>query len=280
MERRNHRSKCMGYCSSALPGPYPVPRRYHRVMISTAYLRVYVEADGADEMPLAESGRRGAPIQSDGRFIWDEPLREDVFSATWNGVGYVCPRNARLRMIEGALAFSATYPRIPLIDDDERESFKSEVAGLRSADRRSHILTSPWHVPLRWFGAFNPTEREIYDRPYGLSIRYRTDLGEAVDRIDWAVRVLGGAGFSDPVIDQVRDLERWLADFPAGSMLELDYGTVADHFPDGDLTFDESASDVRESLEALERGDGEASRIAYARVAQRWAGRQALTFAN
>ena len=85
------------------------------------------------------------------------------------------------------------------------------------------------------------------------------------------MRVLGGAGFSDPVVDQVRDLERWLADFPAGSMLELDYGTVADHFPDGDLTFDESASDVRESLEALERGDGEASRMAYARVAPRWA---------
>jgi hypothetical protein len=55
---------------------------------------------------------------------------------------------------------------------------------------------------------------------------------------------------------------------------------VADHFPDGDLTFDESAADVRESLEALERRDGEASRIAYARVAQRWASRQALTFAN
>jgi hypothetical protein len=249
-------------------------------MISTAYLRVYVEADGAEDMPRAEVGAGGDPIKSDGRFIWNEPLREDAFSTTWNGIEYVCPRNTRLRMVEGALAFSSTYPRIPLIDEDERESFKSELADLRSSDRRSHILTSPWHVPLRWFGAFSHTEREIYARPGGLGIRYRTDLGEAVDRIDWAVRVLGGAGFSDPVIDQVRDLERWLAGFPAGSMLELDYSTVADAFPDADLTFDESASDVRDSLEALERGDGEASRSAYTRVAQRWAGRQALTFAN
>ncbi|MGB5657188.1 MAG: hypothetical protein WBN35_11335 [Acidimicrobiia bacterium] len=249
-------------------------------MISTAYLRVYVEADGAEDMPRAEADAGGGPIRSDGRFIWNESLREEAFSTTWNGIEYVCPRNTRLRMVEGVLAFSATYPRIPLIDDDERESFKSELAGLRSSDRRSHILTSPWHVPLRWFGAFSPTEREIYERPDGLGIRYRTDLGEAIDRIDWAVRVLAGAGFSDPVIDQVRDLERWLADFPTGSMLELDYSTVADAFPEGDLTFDESASDVRESLEGLERGDGEASRSAYTRVAQRWAGRQALTFAN
>jgi hypothetical protein len=249
-------------------------------MISTAYLRVYVELHRSEDLPQAERGAAETPIQSDGRFIWSESLREDAFSTTWNGIEYVCPRNTRLRMIEGALAFSATYPRIPLIDEDARESFKSELAGLRSADHRSHILTSPWHVPLRWFGAFSPTEREIYDRSAGLGIRYRTELGEAVDRIDWAVRVLTGAGFSEPIVDQVRDLERWLAGFLAGSILELDYSTVADHFSDGDLTFDESAADVRESLEALERRDGEASRIAYARVAQRWASRQALTFAN
>ena len=185
-------------------------------MISTAYLRVYVDADAGEEMPRAEDVVWKLPIRSDGRFIWNAPLSEDAFSTTWNGVEYVCPRNTRLRMVEGALAFSATYPRIPLIDDDERESFKSELAGLRSSDRRSHILTSAWHVPLRWFGAFNPAEREMYERPAGLGIRYRTDLGDAIDRIDWAVRVLAGAGFSDPVIDQVRDLERWLAGFPTG----------------------------------------------------------------
>ena len=280
MGQRDCRSRSATHCSWTPPGPYTDLRRYHRQMISTAYLRVYVDADGAEVMPRAEAGGGEDPIKSDGRFIWNESLREDAFSTTWDGIEYVCPRNTRLRMVEGALAFSTTYPRIPLIDDDERESFKSELASLRSSDRRSHILTSPWHVPLRWFGAFNPTERELYDRPGGLGIRYRTDLGEAIDRIDWAVRVLGGAGFSDPVIDQVRDLERWLAGFPAGSMLELDYSTVADFFPDGAVAFDESASDVRESLEALERGDGEASRIAYARVAQRGASRQALTFAN
>jgi hypothetical protein len=249
-------------------------------MISTSYLRVYVEHDGIEPESRAARHSPHSAIHSDGRFMWSESLREDAFRTTWNGIDFVCPRNAWLRMIEGALAFTATYPRIALIDEDEREAFKRELAELRGANRRSHILTSPWHVPLRWFGAFSPSDREIYDRPDGLGIRYRTNLGDAIDRVGWAIRVLNGAGFAEPVIDQVRDLERWLAEFPAGSMLELDYDTVAAHFSDGDLTFDESAADVRESLEALERGDGVASRTAYARVASRWAGRQALTFAN
>lgn len=249
-------------------------------MISTAYLRVFVVGDATNADPHDEALATDRMVRSDGRFLWDESLREDAFVTTWNGASYVCPRNTRLRMVEGVLAFSGTYPKIPLVSEKERQSFKRELAGLRSADRRSHILTSPWHVPLRWFGAFSPSEREIYDRSEGLGIRYRAALGEAVDRVGWAVRVLDGAGFPDPVIEQVRDLERWLAEFPAGSMLELDYASVADHFADANLTFDESAEDVRESLEALERGDGEASRIAYGRVSGRWASRQALTFAN
>ena len=249
-------------------------------MISTAYLRVFVIGDTTETELHDDSLVDERVIRSDGRFLWDESLREDAFVTVWNGVSYVCPRNIRLRMVEGVLAFSGTYPRIPLVSEEERESFKRELAGLRSADRRSHILASPWHVPLRWFGAFSPSEREIYERRDGLGIRYRTDLGEAVDRIGWAVRVLDGAGFPEPVVEQVRDLERWLAEFPAGSMLELDYATVSDQFADADLTFDESAADVRKSLEALESGDGEASSTAYGQVSRRWASRQALTFAN
>ena len=249
-------------------------------MISTAYLRVFVTGDAANAASHDEAFDDDRVVRSDGRFLWDESLREDFFVTEWNGVIYLCPRNVRLRMVEGVLAFSGTYPKIPLVSEEERESFKRELAGLRSADRRSHILASPWHVPLRWFGAFSPSEREIYERRDGLGIRYRTGLGEAVDRVGWAVRVLDGAGFPAPVVEQVRDLERWLAEFPAGSMLELDYAAVADHFADADLTFDESAEDVRQSLEALESGDGDASRTAYARVSGRWAGRQALTFAN
>ncbi|MEN8235407.1 MAG: hypothetical protein ABFR89_10860 [Actinomycetota bacterium] len=249
-------------------------------MIETAYLRVYLASDESDAARHVEAGDGAVKLRSDGRFIWGESLSEDAFVAEWSGIRYVCPRNTRLRMIEGVLAFSGSYPNIPLITEDEREVFKEELSSLRETDRRSHILASPWHVPLRWFGAFSDSEREIYERDGSLRIRYRTGLGEAIDRIGWAVRVLEGAGFPSPVVGQVRDLERWLAEFPVTAMLELDYASVADRFSDAELTLDESATDVRESLEGLESGDGDASRRAYRRVAGRWAGRQALTFTN
>jgi hypothetical protein len=118
------------------------------------------------------------------------------------------------------------------------------------------------------------------ETPGGLVIRYRTELGEAADRIHWAGGVLEAVGFADQIVDQVRDLEQWVGRFPAGSMLELDYASVAEDISAAELTFDESAADVRESLEALERGDAAAARDAYMRVAGRWAQRQAVMFAN
>jgi len=248
-------------------------------MISTAYLRVYVPA-GVVEIPAFAGDPEERAVRTDGRFLWSEPVTDDAFHTTWNGVDYLCPRHVRLRMVEGILAFTGSFPKIPLVPEAEREALQAEIVVHRAAGRRSHILSSAWHVPLRWFGAFAPAEREVYDRRNGLGIRYRTGLGEAVDRTTWAVQVLETAGFPDAVIGQVRDLETWLAAFPADSMVELDYDTVAEHFSDADLAFDESATDVRESLEALERGDGEASRAAYGRVARRWSARQALTFSN
>jgi hypothetical protein len=51
-------------------------------------------------------------------------------------------------------------------------------------------------------------------------------------------------------------------------------------FSDGEVAFDESAVEVRRSLEALERGDMDEAGEAYMMVATRWAQRQALAFSN
>lgn len=215
-------------------------------------------------------------------FIWHDAVDDDAIYTVWQGSQYVCPRNARLRMLEGMLAFTKTHPEMRLLTDSERMEAAGELAVLRraSAHSRGYILASAWHVPLRWFGAFHKDEREVYDHRSGTSIRYRTTLGEALDRVHWSATVLESSGFADQVVDRVTDLEHWLSEFTADSMVELDYDEVARTFKDADLVFDESADDIRSSLLALERGDYPQSGEAYERVARRWADAQSYTFSN
>jgi hypothetical protein len=252
-------------------------------MIRSAYVRVYVPASRVGPLQAFRgSPPSGEPIMQNSRYIWDEPLTDDGFYTEWNGNQYLCPRNVRVRMLESILAFSRTYPMMPGASESKRNEYMLELNRLRrqTPHSKSHILSSAWHVPLRWFTAFRSTERDIYEGTTGPAIRYRATIGDAIDRVRWARNVLDGAGFSEQVVDRVHDLERWLAGFTADSLAELDYGAVSASFPDGDLVFDESASDIRTSLLALESGDFDVSREAYERVARRWAAPQAYTYNN
>jgi hypothetical protein len=252
-------------------------------MIRSAYIRVYVLASRVGPLPPF----RGAPpggesFVQNSRYMWEEPLTSDGFYTEWNSNQYLCPRNIRVRMIEGILAFARTYPMMPTITESQRNEYLVELNRLRreTPHSKSHILSSAWHVPLRWFTAFRSTEREMYDQHGSPSIRYRASVGDAIDRVRWAHGVLNGAGFAEQVVERVEDLERWISGFTADALIELDYGAVAASFPEGDLVFDESADDVRTSLLALEADDFEASREAYERVARRWANPQSYTYSN
>jgi hypothetical protein len=251
-------------------------------MIKAAYLRVYLPADRVSSVDRPHPSRRTRVVRVTDHFVWDESLAEDAFSVQWDGSSYLCPRFPRLRMLESALAFSNSYPGLPLISEAGLRSYADELDGLRrvSPDARSYILSSPWHVPLRWFSAFEPGERELYEGGHGLCIRYRTSLASAAERTVFAVTTLEEAGFSDGVVDQVRDLERWLGEFSSSAMLELDYAGVASLFDESDLVLDESCEEVRKSLEALDRGHFEEAGEFYMAVAGRWAHAQSLMFMN
>lgn len=254
---------------------------YHSLVIRTAYLRTYVPTTSVVGLPPHRPEPPHGLTQSD-HFIWQESIADDAFYTVWNDTQFVCPRNTRLRMLEGILAFSKTHPALPLLSDDDKRLYIAELAALRSSSKHSHgfILSSGWHVPLRWFSAFKSAERGLYDAGGFTSVRYRTSLGEAIDRVHWAADVLDMSGFSEGVVERVKDLEGWLADFGADSMVELDYAETARGFSEADLAFDESADDIRSSLLSLERGDFEASGDAYERVARRWADAQSYTFSN
>ncbi len=249
-------------------------------VIRSAHLRVYVPVDRVGAF-RSHVDAGGVARVSD-HFVWTGPTGDDAFTVDWAGERFVCPRYPRLRMLEGVLSFREDHPGSALMSELAVRWASQELSRIRNQvpTARSYILSSPWHVPLRWFACFDPGDRELYEGVEGTSIRYRTGLADALARLERATGILEEAGFEDGVVAEVGDLVHWLREFSAQAMLELDYGAVAGLFSDGSLAFDESAADVQRSLDALERLDYEEAGVAYAEVAGRWAPAQALAYIN
>ncbi len=257
-------------------------------MAGAAYLRVYVPEEQAPEVPARDRPGRGWPprVLTRGSFgVWHEPVRDDAFVIEREGVRYICPRTPRLRMLEGLIAFHKAYvgPTASVLVPEpvaDRAARELDMLHSHAPGVRSHILTAPFYVPLRWFAAFRTEDRELVQAPDGLTIRYRTLLRDAVRRLEHSADVVEAVGFEDAVVEQVRDVARWLAPFSDDAIVELDYGGTAALFTDGELAVDESAADVRASVAALEQGDFEQAGEHYARAALRWERGQVLANAN
>jgi hypothetical protein len=155
------------------------------------------------------------------------------------------------------------------------EALKEEDPALRA-----HILTSAWHVPLRWFVPFSGERRELVDRLGYQTIRYRTEYREAMDRLRRCLWILRSSDIPESIVTEVAELDEWMEDFPADAMVELDYGAVGADFSSTDLAFDRSVEDLWDSLEALEDGDWEAAGQAYGSLVTRWAPAMAVSYSN
>ena len=255
-------------------------------MIKTAQLRVYRPAEEVPE----ESPHPGVPLPPRTRRLGaygllGEPMGDDALVTEWAGRRFACPRHPRLRMLEGVLALHNTSRHVGagLVPEATARRAGAELKALqaRHPEARSHILTSSWHVPVRWFVAFSPEEREVPRRPEGRpGIRYRTSIRAALERLETAVGILKEAELPDAVIEEVVELVEWLSEFPLDSMVELDYGSVADLFSPADLVMDESVAEVWNSLDALAREEWEEAGEHYGSVLTRWSSAVAVTFSN
>lgn len=258
----------------------PVPSA---AMIRSSYLRVYVPADRAERLRRS-SPFTGSVIRATDSFVWHESPDPDAITAEWQGKKYVCLRYPRLRMLEGVVAFRNAYPGLGsmVIPESTVRWAAGELDRIKSEtpQARSFILTSPWHVPLRWFAAFDPEMRELVSSPTGPTIRYRSSVADSRERLDRAIDTLENVGFEDGVVAEVEALAAWLAEFSGDALVELDYGEVAGLFDATEIALDESAVHVTKSIEALARGDFEEAGIHYAEVASHWASAQALTYTN
>ena len=276
-----------------------VPPRYDGAVIRTSYLRVYqpiesfTESEKTRWMSYSEDGDDATP---GGLRSWlvssslpagglGQQLSEGCFVRRLNDVVYVCPWRTRLRMLAGLLAFRGSIPAEvadAFVPPEEAERAARELAAMGESDPdiKSHILHANWHVPLRWFAAFDPSERVLIEDRRGLRIRYEAPLRAARDRLDRALEVLETSPIDDGVTEAVRELTGWLSDFPHEGLLELDYGGVAAAFAEDDLVNDQSAAEVWTCLDALASGELVRAGETFESLSERWTEIRALEVVN
>jgi hypothetical protein len=253
-------------------------------------------------------------------------LDERAFVTERDGVRLVCPWSTRLRSVEALEEFlsdvpvplvEAYLPRAPEGDLDELLDAERLAGADESGSEHRHVLTSTWHVPLRWFVLVDAAEREVHlgtpagsagtstggpagapagapagegavdgpaaagtRRRTGRSLVYRTPMSRARRRVARGLEVLRRTVEDGVVTAGVEDLGRWLEEFHPRSLVELDYGGLVHLMDDEQLEQDESARDVTLALAALGEGDAERAAAAYARVTTRMKVLQAVESAN
>lgn len=150
-------------------------------------------------------------------------------------------------------------------------------------DRVPHILTERWMVPPRWLSLFTPEERERGYRDGGAYSIVRTSISQAIERARQSHEIVL-ASFGEGVVEQeIEELIEWLELFHPLSLVELDYGGLAQYL---DITLkadglagiedDGSIEDVIFSLAGLAAGDGSIAGEGYNRLVTRWRPVQAI----
>jgi hypothetical protein len=144
-------------------------------------------------------------------------------------------------------------------------------------DKVSHILTSTWSIPPRWFALFTPDERLHGVNQYGYFTILRTSILNAKTRCTFTHQAVLGAFGEGAVEGEVAELLAWLEIFNNKSIVELDYGGLATYLNNqllesGEvgLDADTSIEDVTNSIAGLASGDGALAGRGYERLVARW----------
>jgi hypothetical protein len=144
-------------------------------------------------------------------------------------------------------------------------------------DKVPHILTETWVIPPRWFSLFAPEERVRGIDDDGHYTLMRARLLDAKARCQVAHQTVQRAFGPGPVEAEIEELEEWLDLFHPQSLIELDYGGLANYLDralresgESGLDADSSVEDVLSSLAGLAAGDGSLAGQGYERLVSRW----------
>ncbi|HEX9123678.1 MAG TPA: hypothetical protein VF984_10020 [Actinomycetota bacterium] len=191
------------------------------------------------------------------------------------GSYYVCPWRTRLRVLAGLLAFREAAPfegSQGFVTRDDARKATRELTRLRKRDPSaiSHIMQSPWHVPVRWFVLFADDERHLVEERGRHRLKYVTTARRAIRRAEKTIPVLRRTDLSS-VADVIVELHEWLSSFDPRSIVELDYGRLSDFLTWDDLDNDHSARDLQDAVNALSSEEFPRSAELYQAVIGHWA---------
>ena len=195
-----------------------------------------------------------------------------------NGGRYIAPWSTSLRCLTALSDFKSSLPSslIPFfIPHKLEESIK--LSGEIIYDKVSHITTSTWSIPPRWFALFSPEDRIRGNNQSGVFTILRTAISNAKQRAIFTHQSVLDAFGIGPIEAEISDLIKWLEIFDNRSLVELDYGGLATYLNkililngEAGLEADTSVEDVASSVAGLASGDGALASRGYERLVSRW----------
>ena len=254
-----------------------------------ASLRVYEPIDSFE----AADQLRWSQIAITSPTGWDEQVRSLKRSITseppnlqpdgahvleHEGKRYIAPWSTAARCWAALDDFKYTLPPSVIkffIPQTIEDSINSTIDIVE--DKVSHILTSTWNIPPRWFALFSPDERLRGVNEDGHFTISRTAISNAKSRCTFTHQAVLGAFGEGAVEGEVAELLAWLEIFDPKSIVELDYGGLATYLnkqliESGEvgLDADTSIEDVTSSIAGLASGDGALAGRGYERLVSRW----------
>jgi hypothetical protein len=195
-----------------------------------------------------------------------------------NGKRYIAPWSVITRCWAALADFKSLLPPslIPFfIPQKLEESIK--ISNETIEDKVSHIITSTWSIPPRWFALFSPADRLRGKNKDGVFTVLRTSIVNAQQRATFTHQTVLDAFGNGPIEAEISDLIKWLEIFDKRSFVELDYGGLATYLnilllKNGEegLEADTSVEDVASSIAGLASGDGALASRGYERLVSRW----------
>jgi hypothetical protein len=254
-----------------------------------ASLRVYEPIDAFEPaeqlrwqaIPITASTGYDEQIRALRRLISSEPpalTADGAHILEFEGKRYVAPWSTAARSWAALETFKDSMP--PNVARFFVPSNVEEAILINSEnveDKVPHILTETWLIPPRWFSLFEPTERIRGHNQDGAFTVLRTSISNAKKRCMFTHQSVVGAFGNGPIEEEIADLLEWLNMFHSQSLVELDYGGLANYVEqvlkeDGleGLEGDTSVEDIQLSLNGLATGDGAQAGLGYERLVTRW----------